>query len=176
MGGPGAAGDDVLKGYNLTSIPTRRAEPGTTGSDLEGLDLSGNPVTRQVVGLPGLTLLFFVTSSCDGCRDLWLAVRDAASFGDARVVFVTKDPATENLEALRALAGDMSVTVVMSSAAWAAYSVLGPPFFVLVDGGSARVLTEGVPWDVEQVAGHVERARRGEGGPDVPRLRPGGAS
>jgi hypothetical protein len=175
VGGPGAAGDDVLKGLNLTPIPTRRGEPGTMGSDLEGFDLAGGPVQRQVVGIPDLTLLFFVTSSCDGCRDLWHAGRGVAPFGDVRVVFVTKDLALEDPETLRALAGDSSVSVVSSSAAWAAYGVLGPPFFVLVDGESGCVLTEGVPWGVEQVAGHVERARRGEGGPDVPRLRPGGA-
>ncbi|HVX20043.1 MAG TPA: hypothetical protein VHB02_01705 [Acidimicrobiales bacterium] len=49
--------------------------------------------------------------------------------------------------------------VVMSEAAWSAYRVQGPPFFVLVDGTADRVVTEGVAWGVGQVADHVRAAR-----------------
>ncbi len=46
------------------------------------------------------------------------------------------------------------------AAAWLAYRVQGPPFFVLVDGSADRVVTEGVAWGVSQIAEHVRAARR----------------
>ena len=62
--------------------------------------------------------------------------------------------------------------LVMSDDAWRAYGVHGAPFFVLVDGAGSRVATEGVAWGVVQTADHVRAALRGEGTPEVLRLRP----
>ena len=58
-----------------------------------------------------------------------------------------------------------SAIVVMASGAWSAYRVLGPPFFVVVDGGQEVVVSEGVAWSTEQVAGHVSAAMAGLGRP-----------
>ena len=56
--------------------------------------------------------------------------------------------------------GEASPAVVMATAAWSAYRVQGPPFFVLVDGTADQVVTEGVAWGVSQIAEHVRSARR----------------
>ncbi len=58
----------------------------------------------------------------------------------------------------RADAADAAGALVMSGSAWRAYRVLGPPFFVLLDG--VAVVIEGVAWSLEQVAADVARARR----------------
>jgi hypothetical protein len=76
-------------------------------------------------------------------------------------VVVARDAAREDVAELRLRAGAAGAArVVLSSAAWEAYSVLGPPFFVLVDGSSGRVASEGVAWSVEQVVSDVGRATR----------------
>ena len=53
-------------------------------------------------------------------------------------------------------------SVVMSDDAWSDYGVHAGPFFVLVDGGAARVATEGVAWSVEQITGAITAARGNE--------------
>ena len=62
--------------------------------------------------------------------------------GDARLVLVTKDSAYESPSKLRELA-PAGVELVMSSAAWEAYEVPASPYFVYVDGATARVYGEG---------------------------------
>jgi hypothetical protein len=44
----------------------------------------------------------------------------------------------------------------MSSQAFLDYSVLGPPFYVVAD--AQRVLTEGVPWGLEETLRAVRAA------------------
>lgn len=125
-----------------------------------------------MVGGAGHSLLLFLSSDCDGCRPLWEGAADAASWGLSagdRVIVVVADPAgagdgagprlpkPEVPERVRAMAPP-GVPVVYSSAAWHAYRVSGPPFFVLVDGNSARVAVEGIAWAKEQVVGHVAAA------------------
>jgi hypothetical protein len=164
----------------LVPIPTYRDRPATPASDLSGVDLSGQPLDVRVLGTGMWTLLVFLSSGCDGCRDLWDALGDPAGSGlvtDEQVVAVTRGPDHEDVAALRRLAPpagapgtDPSGTtgadpiqgpppVVMSSPAWSAYRVQGPPFFVLVDGTGDRVVTEGVAWGVPQIAEHVRAAR-----------------
>jgi hypothetical protein len=157
----------------LVPIPTYRDAPSTPLSDLQGVDLFGRESIVRIGGSEGWTLLFFLTSGCDGCVALWGAVGDpqANGFGPVRVVVVTRDAPREDGDALRRLAPP-GVPVVMSSAGWDAYRVHGPPFFVLIHGAASIVVTEGVAWGVEQIAQHVASARRGEAGPEVPRLEP----
>jgi hypothetical protein len=84
-------------------------------------------------------------------------------------VGVVRGPERQDPDALRTLVPP-GATVIASSAAWDDYAVFGPPFFVLVDGRTNSVVTEGVAFGVEQVVDHVVKARRGETGPEVPRL------
>ena len=157
----------VLDG--LVPIPTYRDQPATPASDVTGVDLTGRAIDVRVLGTGRWTLLVFLSSHCDGCRPLWDALADPTASGlagDERVVAVTHGPDHEDIAALCTLAptgatgAEASPVVVMATAAWSAYRVQGPPFFVLVDGAADRVVTEGVAWGVSQIAGHVRMARQ----------------
>jgi hypothetical protein len=160
----------------LVGVPTYRGAPGTPVTDLVGTTPEGRPWSIAVAGRPGSTLLVFLTTTCQGCATFWRAAVDPVGAGlvaDERLVVVARDPDVEDPSAVRRLA-PAPAPVLMAGAAWAAYGVLGPPFFVLVDGPGRRVLTEGVAWSVEQVAGHLADARSGTAAPEVPRLAPRG--
>ena len=73
------------------------------------------------------------------------------------VAVVTRDPGEEDVGAIADLGVNSSgVPTVMSSQAFADYGVLGPPFYVVVDG--VRVLTEGVPWGLDETLRAVRAA------------------
>lgn len=154
----------------LVPVPTYRGHPSPSAADLEGVDLHGSPTRIRVVGTGRWTLLLFLSGSCRGCREIWRALGDLRHAGlstDELVVAVTRDLDDEDPEELLGLSTP-SVPTLASSAAWRAYGVQGPPFFSLVDGTSNVVVTEGVAWGVGQVGDHVQRARRGSGGPTSP--------
>jgi hypothetical protein len=170
---------------SLVTVPTYRDQPATIATDPTGSGLDGQPRNVPVVGTGRWSLLLFLSSRCDGCRQFWEALGDPVGSGlttDETVVVVTRDPGEEEVAAVRGLAMG-SVPVVMSTATWSAYRVQGPPFFSLVDGGvgvgspdvpasplsgvepskadgrGPLVTTEGVAWSVQQVADDVRRAR-----------------
>jgi hypothetical protein len=158
----------------LVPVPTYRDTPVTEVVDLTGVDLAGRPVAVAVVGPGRWTLLLFLSSGCLGCREFFAAAGDPASSGlvtDETVVVVTRDRGHEDLAALADLVVP-GTPVLMSSLAWRAYRVHGPPFFVLAEGSRTRAVTEGVAWGVDQVAAHLRAARAGSTGPEVPRLIP----
>jgi hypothetical protein len=91
----------------------------------------------------------FLSSSCVTCRGLWAEFRDDLARRlphGTEVVIVTEDRADERPAVVRDLA-PRRVPVVMSSATWRRYSVTAAPFFVLVAGGSGRVLAAGTAAD-----------------------------
>lgn len=152
---------------HLVSVPVRTAP--LAAANVTGTDIEGRLVTLRVASAGVWTLLVFVGSHCDGCAPFWRAVTDPASLGLEEgdvAIAVTHDLEREDLRAIeRALVptgtGSDPGTlgrIVMSSGAWRAYGVQGPPFFVLVDGEA--VVTEGVAWSVAQVRADVGRARR----------------
>lgn len=156
----------------LVPVPTYRGTPATVICDVRGVDLSGGRQDVPVVGSGRWTLLVFLASGCDGCREFFEAAGDPVGAGlvtDESVVVVTRGPDREDRGALGRLAAP-GTRLVMSDEAWAAYRVLGPPFFVLADGSRSRAVTEGVAWGVAQVASHIQAARAGLAGPEVPRL------
>ncbi len=161
-------------GLDLVVIPTYRDAPATPTSDLAGVDLSGRELTVAVTGVERWTLLLFLSSRCDGCQAVWRVLSESAGgwpeIDDVVPVVVTRGPDSEGSAELRRWATD-GVPLLMSDAAYRAYRVHGPPFFVLVDGYRSRVATEGVAWGPAQIADDVRRARAGAGGPAVPRLR-----
>jgi hypothetical protein len=132
--------------------------------DVEGVDLEGRRVQVAVVGSGQWTLLVFLSAGCHGCLPIWEALADPVGSGlatDEVVVAVTRDPEIDDPASLRPLV-PAGTHVVMSSTAWAAYRVQGPPFFALVDGRAGAgptVATEGVAWAVEQIGADVSRAR-----------------
>ena len=144
---------------NLVPVPTHRDTPSTLAADLDGTDLDGGRVHLSVTRPSNWTLLVFLSSGCDGCRDVWAALADPQGSGlatDERVVAVVREG--DDVTALRELAAPFA-EVIRSDAAWRAYRVQGPPFFVLVEGGRPRVATEGVAWGIGQIAGAVRHAR-----------------
>jgi len=149
----------------LVPVPTFRDQPATPASDISGLDLDGQPVDVALLGSGRWTLLVFLSAGCHGCLPIWEALGDPVASGlatDELVVAVTRDASVDDPAALRGVSVP-GVPVVMSSAAWQAYRVQGPPFFVLVGPDAApgsRVATEGVAWGVAQIADDVRRARQ----------------
>jgi hypothetical protein len=75
------------------------------------------------------------------------------------VAIVTKGPDLEVPSEVRTLTNGR-VPVVMSTDAWHEYQVPGSPFFVLVDGVSARRVGQGIANDVRQLTDLVGRAER----------------
>ena len=146
---------------HLVAVPDR-ADPPAFAADVVGTDLAGLPTTLGVGGARW-TLLLFLTSNCDGCRPFWPALVEPASLGlsvEDAVAAVARDAGGDDPSALARLAPP-GATVVCAGSAWTAYRVAGPPFFALVDGSTARVVTEGVAWAVPQVGADVRRAVAG---------------
>lgn len=174
----------MLAGLGLVPVPTYRDRPATLAADVSGVGVGGEPAEVAVLGTGRWTLLIFLSTGCQGCLPMWEVLADPVRGGlvtDELAVVITRDPVEEDLETLSSLA-PRDVPLVMSSAAWAAYGVQGPPFFALVDGRSTctssdvegragvtdgdtvggagvRVATEGVAWAVAQIADDVRRAK-----------------
>lgn len=151
---------------HLVQVPVRTVAPPV--ADVEGTDLWGRPRVARLASPGRWTLLLFLGSRCDGCLPFWGAAAAPVSLGlepyDA-IGIVTRDAGDEDAVAVRALCAGLGAAalVVMSSAAWRAYGVQGPPFFSVVDGTTVR--SEGVAWSIQQVAADVARARRTGGVP-----------
>jgi hypothetical protein len=125
---------------------------------LAGTTPAGQPIAYELT--EGWTLLVFLSTSCDGCRELWDAFGDPEhppAPGDLTTVMVTRGSGLEAPDRVARLCGQASV--VMTDDAWSDFGVHAGPFFVLVDGGGARVATEGVAWSVEQIAEAITVAR-----------------
>jgi hypothetical protein len=132
-------------------IPTYRDHPATSPVDIDGVTPAGARVAVAVVGSTQPLLLLFLSSSCLGCRDLWdgtAELRQAPPEG-VRIVIVTRGIDQEDAAVIAGLA-PVDIEVVMSSDAYLAYRVHGPPFLVVVDSGEVR--TEGVAWGVGETA------------------------
>jgi hypothetical protein len=132
--------------------PSRADAPPAT--DISGPTLDGDAVQ---IGLgPGgrPTLLAFLSSGCSICHGLWRDLdpdRSGRLPGNVRLVLVVKDSSHERPARLRELAPP-GLPLVMSSAAWEAYSVPTTPYFIYVDGATGRVYGEGTASSWEQVA------------------------
>lgn len=143
----------------LVPVPSGLGPPSTPAIDIAGTDLCGAPLRVSIGPRAPRMLLLFLSSGCDGCRPFWLAAADPASLGltpGEGVLVVVRDAGEEDVEALAQLVVP-ATPVVLSSQAWTAYRVQGPPFFAVVDGREGRVVTEGVAWAVAQVASDVRR-------------------
>lgn len=150
---------------DLVAVPT--GAPRLAASDVVGWDLTGRRRTVRLASAGHWTLLLFLGSHCDGCQPFWSVAGSPLACGlepQDTAIIVTHGPDGEKPDVLAALVGgepaDASELLVMSDAAWRAYRVHGPPFFVLVDG--VEVATEGVAWSLDQVAADAGRARRGQ--------------
>jgi hypothetical protein len=168
-GGSRRAADQPPALESLVAVPTYRDQPATLAADVSGLGLRGERVDVRLVGTGRRALLLFLSTGCQGCRQIWEVLADPVGNGlvtDEVVVAITHDPGRQDLAALRSVV-PAGIPVVMSSAAWTTYRVQGPPFYALVDGSNTgggggrpiRVVTEGVAWGAAQIADDVRRAR-----------------
>jgi hypothetical protein len=141
---------------HLVEVPNYLGSRPVTAQPIRGATVSGAPVVHELA--EGLTLLMFLSTSCDGCQELWEAFGDAGHQGFPATLsrLVVTRRSTEDLGKVAGRGG--SATVVMSDEAWSDYAVHSGPFFVLVDGAESRVLTEGVAWSVEQITAAVAAA------------------
>jgi hypothetical protein len=166
----------------LRPIPTYRDHPATIGCDIEGVDPAGARRSIGIVDSGEPVFLLFLSSSCQGCRDLWEGVDELrhALGPRVRVVVVTRGPEHEDAAMVARLAAALAAAalaadpgahgsgrgateVVMSSQAYLDYGVAGPPFYALTLGREVR--TEGVAWGVSETAASVLGALAG---PDTP--------
>jgi hypothetical protein len=143
---------------HLTTPPADFA----AAADIVGVGLVDDLVAVRVGAVAHRTLLAFLSSGCSTCHAFWDAFAAPAQLGlpaDVRVVVVAKGTEAESGSALSAVVPD-GVTVVQSSDAWHDYNVPGSPYFVLVDGRSARVIGEGTGVSWPQVLGLLLQAAR----------------
>jgi hypothetical protein len=140
----------------LVEVPNYLGSRPVTAQPIRGTTVSGEPVVHELT--EGTTLLMFLSTSCDGCQELWEAFGDAGhpAFPATLSRLVVTRRSTEDPGKAAGQAG--SATVVMSDEAWADYAVHSGPFFVLVDGAGSRILTEGVAWSVDQITAAVAAA------------------
>ncbi|MGH9186041.1 MAG: TlpA family protein disulfide reductase [Acidimicrobiales bacterium] len=137
------------------------AATGSTAHDVTGVTAAGEKVSIAVNDTGALTLLAFLSTGCLTCAGFWreLATKGAASVAPvgARVVVVTQGPERESPAAVAERA-PRGVTTVLSTQTWTDYGVPVAPYFVLVDGGSNRVVGEGAATSWERVTALLERA------------------
>jgi hypothetical protein len=138
---------------HLVEVPNYLGTRPVIARPIRGTTVAGEPVAHELG--EGWTLLMFLSTSCDGCQELW----DAFGHPDASVLpigvrqLVVTRRSMENTDKVLGCQG--RATVVMSDEAWADYGVHSGPFFVLVDGGRSKIATEGVAWAVDQIAAAV---------------------
>lgn len=158
--------DVVPPAFRLgATLPAERSS--SSAHDIDGVGPGGEALAVAVASAPRFTLLAFLSSGCTTCAGFWTALADPHARGlpaEVRPVIVTKGPELELPAEVRSRA-PAGVTVVMSSRTWDDYEVPGSPFFVLVDGRTARRVGEGVGRQFEQVAGLVRRALADATGP-----------
>ena len=150
----------VLEPFGAVRGPDAPAE---RPRSLTGTTLDDEAVGLSLVG-PTDTLLAFLSSGCSTCQTIWTSLQDgrAVAPGDARVVLVAQGLPDESESALRERA-PADLPLVLSSEAWAEFSVPGSPYFVYVDGATGRTVGEGSAASWEQVVDLLGSARADAG-------------
>jgi hypothetical protein len=128
---------------------------------IAGVTPKGDALAVAVTGHDTLTLVAFLSSGCSTCAGFWDVFQRPDELGlpeGTRLLVVTKGPEFEIQAEVDAKARE-GLLIIMSTEAWGDYEVPGSPFFVLVDGGSARRIGEGVAHHFSQVVELVRRAQ-----------------
>jgi len=179
----------------LRPIPTYRDHPATTGCDIEGVDPAGARRSIGIVDSGEPVFLLFLSSSCQGCRDLWEGVDELlhALGSRVRVVVVTRGPEHEDAAMVARLAAAAAAGLASpsdpeaygsghgsvhgsghGSGLGAAEVVMSSQAYLDYGVGGPpfyaltlgrEVRTEGVAWGVSETAASVLRALAG---PDTP--------
>jgi hypothetical protein len=156
LGPPGEeSGEDA---FVLQHSAPARHEDQLAASDIAGTTLAGDAAKISLAPGAPPTLVAFLTSGCTSCLGFWQALGSGGldELHDVRVVAVAKDGSHESPSRLREIAPP-GLPVLLSSAAWDAYSVPGSPYFVYVDGGAIQGEGSATQWP--QLASLVRDAR-----------------
>lgn len=152
--------------------PPRRTAPGVAPArgventygparDISGTLATGGAALVAVAGTTHATVLAFLSTGCGTCGTFWKALANPDGVElpgpDTRLVIVTNGPDAESPAAVAEVA-PAGVVTVMSSEAWDDYDIPVSPYFVLVDGPSARVVGEGAGTSWEQVVDLLSRS------------------
>jgi hypothetical protein len=148
-----------------TPIPASRRAPRQLRTSLQGLDPSGAPTAIQ---LAAPSLLVFLSTSCDGCRDLAQLVREGAT-GFEVVGLLRAPPGGLPCEEVSGFVGTQG-RWLLGDDAFEAFEVQKGPFFCILDESGSLVL-EGVAFGRTHVAEHCARVLAGVPVPDAVRLR-----
>ncbi|MDH3426025.1 MAG: hypothetical protein OEM22_05060 [Acidimicrobiia bacterium] len=154
----GAGLDGAEHKHEQLVMPTAQGDS-AVAIDIAGIKAASGPVSVSPAGSDRPTLLAFMSSGCSVCAAFWSDFAEGVTLPGTgtRLVIVTKGPEAESESSVAALA-PAGVTTVMSSQAWDDYAVPMSPYFVLVDGESARVAGEGTARTWPQVAELMQKA------------------
>lgn len=160
--GASASGDPAA---TVASAAAPARVPGTPAAPVAGPTPDGDALALDFAGQAGApTLLAFLTSGCTTCAGFWATLGEPRLPPGVQTVVVTHGEDRERPAKLRKLAPE-GVPVIMSSAAWADYSVPASPYFVLVDG-SVRGEGAATTWSAlaSLVSDAIEDLREAAGG------------
>lgn len=144
---------------DLVAVPNFVGVRPTTAKAVTGVTPLGESVVHELV--EAWTLLLFLSTSCEGCLDLWDEVlRERARLPAEVTLLVVTHGSGEDMGQVAERA--RRATVIMSEEAWGDYRVHSGPFFVLTDGRT-RVRSEGVAWSFDQVFSAVAEAMAASG-------------
>lgn len=145
-------------------IPAGHHAPQHPRTELRGRDAHDADVE---VRLEALSLVLFLSTTCDGCGDLASLVREGVA--GCSTIGVLRVPA-EGLPdtAASAFIGDQG-RWLFGDDAFDAFGVRAAPFFCVLDAGGS-VVVEGVAFGADHVAEHCRRALAGTARPDAVRL------
>jgi hypothetical protein len=121
-----------------------RPRPRPAPSSVTGHTLNGDDVMKT---LDVLTLIVAIKQSCDGCLDFVTSPLEELNHVAVLIVSATDD--------LNGEWADAQHDVVVSPELLVALGIRWPPFYVLVDPETQRVVTEGVVFAPAQVAEEI---------------------
>ena len=159
------------RGSRALSEPADAPAVSDAELDLRGITPLGDPIVVALADRPQLTLLAFLSTTCNTCMEFWRAFAEPGNEQVAgrtsQLVLVTKGPEQEPPSDVARLAPN-HLDVVMSQAAFDVYDVPYAPYFVLVDGHGSRVIGEGAASSFEELRELLAPAMQRAG------FRPGG--
>jgi hypothetical protein len=151
---------------SATPISPGRVPSRAVRTTLVGEDETGRASQRS---FNGPTLVVFLSTTCDGCRDLAELVRRGR--GATEVLGVLRRPVSGLPDAAVDAFVGRSGAWLLGDDAFDALDVRSAPYFCLVDA-TGTVLIEGVAFGSAHVEDHVARALAGRPAPDAVRLTP----
>ena len=121
-----------------------RPRPRPAPRVVTGRTLDGDDVKKT---LDSVTLIVAIKQSCDGCLDFVRSPLDELSHVAVLIVSATTDMNGEWVDAKH--------DIVVAPELLVELGIRWPPFYVLVDPGNGRVVTEGVVFAPSQVAEEI---------------------